>query len=227
MINYLTKLIPILGIGLLAASELPAQVQYSGEKNIAFGTSFGIPDAFSYASAANTFKIDFNSDGVADVAMFRSITVFPFAAVGGLNGAHISGVEGGPHTFGAPPTRWLAGDSIGPGSAWLNSTSFGELNSATLDGSLEFGSFANQRGYIGVSIPLLDGIHYGWIDYESDITATGGMVFGWALEGTPDMAIAAGDRGPGAVPEPSTYALTGAAALGLLVVRRRMLRSKA
>jgi hypothetical protein len=56
--------------------------------------------------------------------------------------------------------------------------------------------------------------NYGWV--QVDVTASG-MTFGMAgVETTPNVAITAG-----AVPEPSTYALLGIGAMGLLLVLRK------
>ena len=217
MINQLSKFIPFIAVGLLAVSQLPAQVVFSGEKDIVFGNSFGIPDPFSFPTSSNTFKIDFNSDGVDDVALFRYIFVFPAVAIGGLNGGQFSTATG------TPPATRMTGASIDSTATWSGGSTFADLNFAT--GFPPFGRgggpYFNQPGFIGVRFPLLDGLHYGWIDYESDATGTSGTVFSWAWEKTPNVAITAGDMGPGAVPEPSTYALSGVAALGLLIVLRR------
>jgi PEP-CTERM motif len=220
MINQISKLIPLIAVGLLMANRLPAQVLYSGDKNIAFGTSYGIPDPFTFTTASNTFKIDFDADGVADIAMFRYIFTFPTVAIGGLNGGQFSA------TIGAPAAPRVAGASIDSTGTWSGGSSWGDLNFATGFPPLStgHGPYFNQRGFIGARFPLLDGLHYGWIDYASDNTGTSGTVFGWAWEKTPDAAIIAGDRGPGAVPEPSTYALSGAAALGLIIIARRRRR---
>lgn len=213
----LSKLVSLIAVGLLTVSQLPAQVVFSGDKNVAFGTSFGIPDPFNFATASNTFKIDFNSDGVSDVALFRYIFTYPAVAVGGLNGAKYS------TTVGTPPVARLSGASIDSTDIWSGGSTFENLNSASgfTPSAIRGGPYFNQRGYIGVSFPLLDGLHYGWIDYESDSTSTSGTVFGWAFESMANTGIIAGDRGPGAVPEPSTYALAGVAALGLMIVVRR------
>ena len=56
--------------------------------------------------------------------------------------------------------------------------------------------------------------NYGWV--QVDVTGSG-MTFGTAgVETTPNVAITAG-----AVPEPSTYALLGIGAMGLLLVLRK------
>lgn len=217
MTNRLSKFIPFIAVGLLAASQLPAQVVFSGDQNIVFGNSFGIPDPFNFATAENTFKIDFNSDGTADVALFRYIFTFPSVAIGGLNGGQISTATG------TPPVARMSGARIDSTAIWSGGSTFADLNFAS--GFPPFGHggglYFNQPGFIGVRFPLLDGLHYGWIDYESDATGTSGTVISWAWEKTPDVAIIAGDMGAGAVPEPGTYALSGVAALGLLIVLRR------
>ena len=68
--------------------------------------------------------------------------------------------------------------------------------------------------YIGVQFDPGDGYHYGWIG----VTRSGADfdVSGWAYEQTAGVPIEAG-----AVPEPTTLALPGVGALGLLRRRRR------
>ena len=66
--------------------------------------------------------------------------------------------------------------------------------------------------------------NYGWVELSGSVDGSWGpyaflgpsvTVEGWAYETTPGVKIAAGDTGPGAVPEPGSFALTGLAALAL------------
>lgn len=193
---------------------MPAQVVYSGDQNIVMG-SYAYSSPFNFWNSASTLKIDFNLDGTSDIALFRGFTVFALVGVGGLNGGQFS------KTPANVSRAWVAGESIDSTATWTGGTSFGELNGGTIGLNPQYWSSYSQRGYIGARFPLLDGLHYGWIDYQSEPNAISGTVFGWAWETRPDVAIIAGDRGLAAVPEPSTYALAAVAVLGGLIARRR------
>ncbi len=87
------------------------------------------------------------------------------------------------------------------------------------------GDFLGKRGLIGVAFNLVDGLHFGFIDFHGANDAGTGTIFGWAFESTPDTPIHAEF-----VPEPTSlaaWAAGAATALGIAALRRWRRRAEA
>jgi hypothetical protein len=90
-------------------------------------------------------------------------------------------------------------------------------------GAFGNGNFTDQYALFRFG-PVGGPYNYGWVELSGSVDGSWGpyaflgpsvTVEGWAYETTPGVKIAAGDTGPGAVPEPGSFALTGLAALAL------------
>jgi hypothetical protein len=60
--------------------------------------------------------------------------------------------------------------------------------------------------------------HYGWVEFSAAVNLAFGpevTIYRWAVDGVADEPLAAGDTGTSSVPEPSSFVLTGLAALAL------------
>lgn len=81
------------------------------------------------------------------------------------------------------------------------------------------GQFWGTRAYVGIEFEAEDGMHYGWFDVEGHSSIPYAVVYGWAYESTPGVAVIAG-----AIPEPSTLMLfaAGATAIALSLRKRRI-----
>ena len=116
---------------------------------------------------------------------------------------------------------FLNGQSAGDGyySGGNTPLQYGALIDALVSyekgGPSDIGVNESTGGYWAVKFNAGDGnFNYGYV--QVDVTGSG-MTFGMAgVEQTPNVAITAG-----AVPEPSTYALLGIGAMGLLLVLRK------
>lgn len=119
------------------------------------------------------------------------------------------------------------GFSVGPTIAGPYSTRRG-IPSVFYNGSLNnvYGFTSGDSGFIGFRFDRNGDLHYGW----AAVTLTNGGNFGtfeiseWAWENTPDTAIMVGATGSSstAVPEPTSFTLTGLTllAMGAAGVRR-------
>lgn len=123
--------------------------------------------------------------------------------------------------------NFAAGANISA-AAGILAASGARIAKAFFSGS-SFGSFlAGQPGYVGFALDLGGGsIDYGWLKLEVT-NGVSGMpqileALGYGIETTSNTAIAAGDTGPGPVPEPGTMALgvLAAGAAGVVALRRR------
>ena len=80
----------------------------------------------------------------------------------------------------------------------------------------QFVTSTPSDGYYGFELSLGSGNYqYGWLN----LTGSTYTVLSEALNTTPNQSITAGQTA--AVPEPSTYALFGLGAIGILMVMRR------
>lgn len=88
--------------------------------------------------------------------------------------------------------------------------------------------FSNgASGFVGFSIQLDTGLHYGWLQLAgvtanpdgNDVFAT---IVDFAYESTPDVSILAGATSDTIIPEPGSLALLAAGAAGLVTRRKRV-----
>ncbi|HEY1628922.1 MAG TPA: PEP-CTERM sorting domain-containing protein [Tepidisphaeraceae bacterium] len=76
--------------------------------------------------------------------------------------------------------------------------------------------------YVGVQLNLSDGVHYGWVSFETTdggADTLAGIIDGFGYETDPDVGISAG-----ATPEPSSLALLAIGAAGIASYRGRRYR---
>lgn len=229
MANRIMKFIFVIAGGLPMANHLPAQVIYSGPRNQVIDAAQELSPPYNIQTAPNIFKIDFNLDGKPDIGFLRSTTSqvssigiarFNQASYSFYPGVHVPSGKGVDFL----DSPWWKGDRIDPAVHWFGEDLFPTIlngGSEAIPNPPGTGFFDSTGGYIGVRFTATDGIHYGWIQYASDTTGSRGIVYDWAWEATPNTPITAGDVGVTAVPEPSTYAIAGVMALGLLAAYRR------
>lgn len=154
--------------------------------------------------------VDVNGDGLVDFvfqstqASFRVLPEGTNAAIARRNPLPdrssyttplLSGFEIGssaPTGLDWVPTEFVGGGYIGP-----------TFTACTTVGCL--GDFTGLDAFMGVRFQASDGLHYGWVRVSVPlIGVNGGWIHEWAYETRPGVPILAG-----AVPEPSTWALSG------------------
>jgi hypothetical protein len=200
--------------GLVAAQ--PAQASPSGV------TGLGLP-----VDSSHSQTIDFDGDGTSDLGVVVSGSSLSTSKSGAEQD---TGVATDPTT--ANVTALSLGDTI-DGSLNYNYAAFPELgfpitassNLFTNDGTdPTTGNFTIAAGqkYIGVQLNLADGIHYGWVSFQTtdqDVGNLAGIIDGYGYETDVNTAISAG-----ATPEPSSLALLAIGAAGIASYRGRRYR---
>lgn len=224
-------------IMLLAAHSLPAAVVYTHLAESFDANARDPADDRGYS----TLSIDFNSDGSEDFVIgFSQSFVGVFHAPGSR--VFIRG-DPPPNTAGTVASI-LSGvvinGSMGDSSFnWFNGRPVtdafpDQLGKQITELALSFnqGSSGHTRGkdgYLGFEFPLENGTHYAWVHFDASenlrnsdgsISGIGGYIDGWAWETTPGLGIVAG-----AIPEPSLSLFAALSFSGLLLRRRRDLKS--
>jgi hypothetical protein len=127
--------------------------------------------------------------------------------------------------YNASPRVLAAGTSIGPSSLWSVATdqyTLIEYNYDSFNGLTTYGTWAGVAdAFVGVEFSSAAGMLYGWLEVGVDASnPANATLSGWAYESTPGVAIAAGDTGIPAVPEPRLALLAAASGLALVFRRR-------
>jgi hypothetical protein len=174
-----------------------------------------IPGTTTAAVAATFRDIDLNGDGNSDVEFFYTATAGTAASnwASGIYGAG-GGVVGyiGPFSI-AYATRLTTGTTVGPSSAFVQTTGYLSTLASSYSGT-QYGGFKNNvRGFAGFKFAAADGTHYGYMELQTS-RATGLNFFSGAWESTPGTAITI------AVPEPTSLAGLAFGAAALLNRRR-------
>ncbi len=184
---------------LLLAPSAHAAVQYSGPMNLPLNSPGNV-------------LVDLNGDTVNDFGFVGTTIVNPIdrlllvpytsAGLGGLSMINTTN-----STYLARlPSNYSIRNGINPPYSWTF-----VFNTLAKYDSVSFtteGNFTGQRGYIGVSFrsaacPVGGPPHYGWIQFEGNVTATQGTIFDWAYETNCGTAILAGAGAAPAVPAPT------------------------
>ncbi len=184
---------------LMFAPSANAAIHYSGPQNLPLNSPGVVP-------------VDLNGDTVDDFGFVGTTLVNPIdrlllvpytsASLGGLSMINTTN-----STYHARlPSNYSIRNGINPPYSW---TFVG--NTLAKYDSVSFtteGNFTGQMGYIGVSFrsaacPVGGPPHYGWIQFEGNVTATQGTIFDWAYEDICGTPILAGDKGAPAVSVPT------------------------
>jgi len=196
--------------GMIAAH--PAQAEIRGT------TTASLP-----VSSSQSQSIDFDSDTNSDIALLADS-----GSISAQKSAMFqeTGVAADPSNAGYAAALPL-GETI-DGSLTYNYTGPFTATSdlITNDGNTPpniIGGFTVGAGeqYVGVQLNLADGVHYGWVGFETtdqDNGSMAGVIDGYAYETDLNTAIPAG------VPEPSSLALLAFGAAGLASFRGRRYR---
>lgn len=163
-----------------------------------------------------TCDIDFNSDGINDVALIS--TRMEFSAIAAPS-SRVAGFVSPPPDIGSMSVPLAAGDLID--SAEIEPWTWNSGNSmlvsfAMLSQPVNIGLWSVGASFLAVSFEIEGQVHYGWVDIHIPFPGNGGIVRGFAYETTPNMAIAAG-----AIPEPAMSALLTALLVGGIVILHR------
>jgi len=222
---------------LLLAPLTRAQIVYSGAKNI---NTVDYPVVTRFTVVGSPFVIDFNNDGIGEIAFHQFIGSSPgsfFVSVALLSGLNLG-------TFAADFNNnvipFHSGDIIGAAENWVGppietppATTFN--TDVPVPPPIYPDLFRSDSGtqFIGVKFTLDSDSHYGWIAYDSLYQTSlysptsEGHILGWAYETQPNVPIVAGNAGPASpVPEPSSYGLASGALLFALLARRRLISGR-
>lgn len=166
----------------LSQSESAADILYSGIQDIAIGQGLRQP-------------IQFDTDEFVDIYLknyifakgnYQGVTVpfFPGKVAGFLNS---------PNEYVTALTPGTLVDSTTVGPTFYGSLSYGANNP-----NGQFNEITD--GYIGLSFPIGDFMHYAWIRVDINNAAGTFLIRDWAWEGNPGTGIAVGDKGSTLVP---------------------------
>jgi PEP-CTERM motif len=198
------------GAAFALADRADAGIIYSGIQNIPITPN-------------NFILLDLNKDGTADLELEDFNNSGPTAAVvlTELNPSENGLVVGVPPGFFGYAKALSSGTTIGPSSPFVQ---LAKLGGASLPGGTpKLGAWTGgvQNKFLGVAFnfptdPPSSPPHFGWvrIDLNPDMTGT---IVDWAVNDVAGQPILAGQ---GAVPEPTSLALLGLGAAGVLAWRR-------
>ena len=208
---------PRLSFQLVAASVLMlGGVMVSGHGVVHFVPS----EPVYYSPLPTSQDFDFNNDGVSEFTLVSdgsAVSIVPHGA-----NAVLSVIEAPPDVDSYVVPIAVGGtisSSLEPQFVWYGADT-GPAGHSTIIASMSIGSLGfwkNVDAYTGLQLNLGGQTYYGWMHIQNyDINA--GQVFDWAYESSPNTPILAG-----AVPEPSTWALSGMGLLGIFVKKGRSL----
>lgn len=207
------------GAALAAAGTAQGAIIFNGSPGLSATVplnasgEFEVLDLNIDGAGGNDFQISFSSVD-SSLATTASTANVQFAPIAGnevvISGGYVANLASGVNiTNGSTGNRGIITGSDG------NSDVTGNFDPASANGTV--------LGFIGFQFDIGGNRHNGWLELQTiynnyrpqTITVTR-----WAYEDTADAAIQAGDTG--AIPEPSTVALTGLAllALGINGIRR-------
>lgn len=181
------------------------------------------------AGKTDSAGVDFNLDTLLD-AYFTQTTASVKPTKGATAKVTTFEVTGSGDTMLTGGGALLAGTAIDDGLNWSSSVTLGSASKAgsshTYAGDWLDGS-SSGSGYLGFTLSLADGVHYGWLEIVLDAAAGTTAVLGYAYESVADQAIRAGSRVSSAVELPAVplpapgLLLIGALAAPLALRRKR------
>jgi len=208
----------------LAAAPARSDISWSGQRDVWV--------AFNEFNPGYILDLDLNEDSTTDFIIqwdlpdLFNLVVKPQL---GLDG-HINGVTS--EKKGIIYENWpllsdvLIEPMLTDGQQWLNETETLIEWMWGSAGAQGVGPWGEPYGpidhmYMGLQFDAADGIHYGWVEMSTSITAYEATVHSWAYNTTPGESILTG-----AVPEPSTALLAVIGGMSVWVLRRQNRASK-
>lgn len=148
----------------------------------------------------DTYAIDFDNDGTADVSFNHVISVstsssYTLEIRTALVAGDVIGAASSSYIY---PNALAAGAVIAPGNPDWNQIPYGFMALRFVSGSSTglYGAWAGQTAYLGCRfVSGMGDTHYAWVQLAVDPLVGDMTILGYAFEASPNTAIEAGDQG--------------------------------